>query len=852
MRLRTPTILGLSVGLPFTLYWWRLRNRAAQEILATAGIAVGVALVFGVLVANTSIAGSVRSLVHQLIGSAQVQLVARSQGGFSQRLASEVEALPDVEASSPLLREDVTLAGPRGSEPVQLIGATGNQLLMNSVAARNLGSGAAGLISGGIGLPRKVAATLGASVDETVTLRANGKAQAVRVRAILDSQTIGAVASSPVAITLLYTAQQLTGKSGRVTNVLVKAKPGAQENVNRELRRIAAGRINVTSADNELGLFDTAAKPNQQSTTLFAAIAGMVGFLLALNAMLLTMPERRRLVAELRTFGYDPAQIVLVLMVQAAILGVVGSVVGIALGDLFSRTLFGEVPGYLTAAFPVGGAQIITASTVIIAAGCGVVAALLASVWPLLDMRPSRPIDTVMHEQGESGQTIPRRTTVLLALAGVALILVVSILALAIPSLTILGGVLLAIAATCLVPFAYTTVIALLRPLSERSKGVLPMAVVELEATATRSVALAAIAALAVYGSLAIGGARTDLIHGLETAITQYENTADIWVTTGDNVFNTDSFHADGTQNRIARLPGVVSVRADQGALLDVGDRRLMIRVHNPDTPRIIQSSQVIHGDLTRASRLIRKGGWATISQGFATELHLHVNDHFALPTPSGSLRLGVAAITTNLGWPVGAVALSTPDFIRGWQTPNPSAFEVMLKPGVTLTVGKHAVQWALGPNSALTVQTFREREVQTDNSARQGLRSLGEISMLILITGALAIAASLSAAIWQRRARFAAMKTWGYDHVQLWRSMLLESLILLIIGCADGAILGLYGHALADRWLRAATDFPAPFAVGGTQVFLTLGIMVGIALVVLAVPGLSAAKVSPTVSFQE
>ena len=852
MKLRTPTILGLNAGLPFTLYWWRLRRRAAQEILAAAGIAVGVALVFGVLVANTSIAGTVRSLVHQLIGSAQVQLVARSQEGFSQRLVREVEALPGVEASSPLLREDVALVGPKGSEPVQLIGATGSQLLLNPVATRNLGSGAANLISGGIGLPRNVAETIGARPDETVTLRADGKTQAVHVRAILDSQTIGAVASSPVAITLLYTAQQLTGKSGRVTNVLIKAKPGAQASVTRELQRLVAGRVNVTSADNELNLFDTAAKPNQQSTTLFAAIAGMVGFLLALNAMLLTVPERRRLVAELRTFGYDPAQVVLLLMVQAAVLGVVGSVIGIAMGDLFSRTLFGEVPSYLAAAFPVGGAQIITASTVLIAAGSGVLAALLASVRPLLDLRAGRPIDTVMHEQGEAGQSISRSTTVPLALTGATLVLVVSVLALAIPSLTIIGGVLLAVAATCLVPFAYTVVIAILRPLSERSKGVLPIAVVELEATATRSIALAAIVALAVYGSLAIGGARADLIHGLDTAIAQYENTADIWVTTGENVFNTDSFQADGVQAAIARLPSVASVRADQGALLDVGDRRLMIRVHNPDTPRIVQSSQLIDGDFTRASRLIRRGGWATVSQGFAAELGLHVNDHFALPTPSGSLQLGVAAITTNLGWPVGAVALSTADYTRGWRTSDPSALEVILKPGVTLPTGKHAVQLALGPKSALRVQTFREREAQTDNSARQGLRSLGEISTLILITGALAVAASLSAAIWQRRARFAAMKTWGYDHIQLWRSMLLESIILLVIGCFDGAILGLYGHALADRWLRATTDFPAPFAIGGAQVFLTVALMVGIAMTVLALPGFSAARVSPSVSFQE
>jgi predicted lysophospholipase L1 biosynthesis ABC-type transport system permease subunit len=161
-------------------------------------------------------------------------------------------------------------------------------------------------------------------------------------------------------------------------------------------------------------------------------------------------------------------------------------------------------------------------------------------------------------------------------------------------------------------------------------------------------------------------------------------------------------------------------------------------------------------------------------------------------------------------------------------------------------------VQSALGSGSALGVQTYREREIQTDNSARQGLQSLGEISTLILIAGALAVAASLSAAIWQRRARLAAMKTWGYDHVQLWRSMLVESLILLVVGGGDGAILGLYGHALADRWLRATTDFPAPFAIGGPQVFLTLALLVGIAMAVLAVPGLTAARVSPSVSFQE
>jgi putative ABC transport system permease protein len=842
----------LSIGLPFTLYAWRLRTRAAQELLAMAGIAVGVALVFGVLVANTSIGGSASGLVHQLIGSAQLQLVARSQAGIDQRVAKQVEALPGVRAASPLLREDVVIAGPRGSEPIQLIGATAHQLSLNAQATRDLGSGATGLISSGIGLPSSVADVIGARPDHAVIIRSDGQRHAVTISAVLGSQTVGSVADSPIAITLMGDAQRLTGETGRVTNVLIETRPGAQAEVAGELRHVAAGRFNVTSADNELRLLNVAAKPNQQSTTLFAAIAGMVGFLLALNAMLLTMPERRRLVAELRTYGYDPAQIVFLLMVQALLLGLAGSTIGIALGDWLSHTLFGGVPSYLSAAFAIGDSQIVTIPTILIAAGCGVLAALLASVRPLLDLRASRPVDMVMHQSGEAGQSIPRRSASTLALAGLALVALVSVVALAIPRLTIFGGALLAVAAVCLLPFAYITVLAVLRPLAERSKGALPIAIVELEATATRSVALAAIAALAVFGSLAIGGARTDLIHGIEVAVTQYEGTASIWVTTGENVFNTDSFHPVGMQSAIRNAPGVASVRADQGALLDVGDRRLMIRVHSPSTPAVIQSSQLIEGNFRQASELVRRGGWATVSQGFASERHLRVGDRFVLPTPSGELRLGVAAVTTNLGWPVGAIGLTTPDYVRGWRTADPSAFEVTLKPGVTLAEGKRAVRSALGPDSALRVQTFREREAQTDRSARQGLSSLGAISTLLLITGALAVAASLSAAIWQRRGRLSAMKTWGYDPLKLWWSILLESAILLVIGCVEGAVLGLYGHALADRWLGTTTDFPAPFSVGGSHVLLTLALIVGMAIAVVAVPGFSAAQVPPGVSFQE
>ena len=852
MKLRMPTAFGLDLSLPFSLYAWRLRTRAAQELLAAIGIAVGVALVFGVLVANTSIGGSASGLVHQLIGSAQLQLASRSQNGFSEQIARQVEDLPGVQASSPLLQEDALIAGSRGSEPIQLIGLTVRQLSLNPEAARDLGSSAANLISDKIGLPSSVAEVTGANASATVHLSTNGTIHDVAVGAVLGSQTIGTVANNPVAIALLDTAQKLSGESGRVTSVLVKAKPGAEAEVARELRTLAAGRADVTPADNDLRLLETATRPNKQSTTLFAAIAGMVGFLLALNAMLLTTPERRRLVAELRTYGYDPPQILVILATQALVLGVAGSLVGIVLGYVLSHTLFAQVPSYLAVAFPIGTHKIITVKVVTIALGSGVLAALLASARPLLDLRPGLPVDKVLREQGEAGQSIGRRVVVTSALIGSALVLLVTFLALVVPSLTVIGGVLLAAAAVCFVPFIHKLMIGILRPFSERSKGVLSIAVVELEATATRSIALAAIVALAVYGSLAIGGAKSDLIRGLETAIHQDSDPAQVWITTGDNVFNTDSFYAGGVASDIARAPDVASVRLDQGTLLNVGDRRMLIRAHSKNTPTVIQASQLLDGNFRHASQLMRDSGWVTVSQGFASERKLHVGSHFMLPTPSGSLDLGVAAITTNLGWPSGAITLSTADYMRGWQTSNPSALEINFKPGITLDRGKRIVQMVLGEKSGLLVQTVYEREAQADKDLRQGLSSLGQISILLLITGALAVASSLGAVIWQRRARLAAMKAWGYDDLQLWRSLLLEGTVLLIVGCLDGALLGIYGHALADRWLKLTTDFPAPFAIGAGQIIFTLALVICIALAMISLPGFAVARVSPSVSFQE
>jgi putative ABC transport system permease protein len=847
-----PRIAGVRLSALGAHYRLRLRRQLAAELLAGAGIAVGVALVFGVLLANSSITGSAPALIRAVEGNARLELQARSSEGFSEALASRAGRVPGVRYAAFVLREDGELAGPHSRRAVQVVGLSAGIVALHGSATRNLGTGVA-LVNGGVGLPAPLAQGVGAHGGGRVELLVGGVERAAPVGAVLDSATIGSVAQAPIVIAQLGVAQELTEHPGRVTEVLIEPYPGADARVAAELRSLTAGRVNVESAGSELRLLEATAGPLGQSTSLFAAIGAMVGLLFAANTMLLTLPERRRLVAELHTNGFEVRQIQAILLSQALVLGVLASLAGLALGVLLAHTILGQSTVYLAAAFPIASHQSIDPIMALLAFAGGVSAAVLVCLAPMLVLRSSAPLTSAARGAEHSVQHLGRRAARTLGLLGASLVAGVTVLVLSDPALTVLGGVLLALAIPCLIPVSFDGVLLVLKRLGRRTRGsMISLAAIELNATATRSIALIAVAALAVYGSVAIQGARADLSSGLDEAVVEYLDTAQVWVAANDNFLTVDSFKDDGAAALLARAPGVSAVRVYQGGLLDVGSRPLWIRARSPLDDRMIQKSQLLEGALDRAEEEIRRGGWAAISNAFAAERRLHVGERFTLPTPSGVASFGVAAITTNTGWSPGAITINLNDYRRLWGSDRPAALEVGLKPGVSPAAGRRSVRQALKGRPGLRVQTLAERVASFQASAREGLRSLGQISALLLITAALAVAAVLSASIWQRRPRLASLAAQGFDHMQLWRAVVMESGVAVAVGCAVGALLGLYGHALASRWLQLSTGFPAPFSLDLGAILLALAIVAGCTVLLAGVLGFYCARVAPSVAFQD
>jgi len=355
----------------FYLYRVRLRARFVQELLAVAGIAVGVALLFASQVANTSLAGSVTHLTDGLVGKARLQVEARNPQGFTERMLPAIEQLPGVSVAAPVLQRSVYLVGPTGRASVNLIGLSPG---FSSLQGRVLLHVSASQLArqDGLALPAPVAREIGVGPLQTVQLQSGDTSTKTLAAVILQAGDVGELVDSPVVIAPLGVAQALTGMQGSVNRVLVEPRAGRDQEVKAALERLAAGKLNVLPANFEATVFGQAEGPTAQSTQMFSALSALVGFLFAFNAMLLTVPQRRSLIADLRLDGYTPIEIVEVMLFDVLVLGMTGVLGGLALGDLLSRSLLEAEPGYLALAFPVGALHIVTWQSVIIAAAGGI------------------------------------------------------------------------------------------------------------------------------------------------------------------------------------------------------------------------------------------------------------------------------------------------------------------------------------------------------------------------------------------------------------------------------------------------------------------------------------------------
>jgi putative ABC transport system permease protein len=839
------------------MYRNRLRIHAAQEILAGLGIAVAVALVSATLIANSSVAGSAREVVHTVIGPANLQVRSRGPEGFEESLLPRVEHLAGVRQAAPLLEETATLVGPNGRrEAVYLAGADLGLATLDGLAHTIPRQS---LSADGISLSVTTAKALGLASRITageppLSLLLRGRAFPRHVSAVLGREAAGALSGAHVAVMPLADLQRLAGQRGRISRILVETKPGAEATVNKALRSLADGRLTVARSDQDLALLHQALGPSDQASSLFAAISALLGFLFAFNAMLLTAPEHRQTIADLRVDGTRRGAIVQMILFQAICLGLVASAVGLLAGYGLAVGLFHQSTGYLSQVFTLGSSTVVGTSPMLIALACGLLATCLGASTPLLDLRRGRASDAIYDDDSAPGNQLSSQTHKRLTTVALALLLAASALFALVPSAALAACILLALATTLAVPMALTGVMRVTGLFGERHQRLtlVPVALTGLRATTLRSMALAATGAVALFGSMSLGGARADLLRGIGQVAGRFSSTAQLWVISPLDNQATVSFQPGSQIAQIAALPSVRSVDAYQGSFFDWGGRRPWIIARPADARTSVLDGQILQGDASLVNERLREGGWIVLSKQIAAEHHLHVGGLVRLPTPTGLVDFRLAATNTNFGWPTGVIFMNTADYTHAFGTSALTALGVGLAQGTDVNQAKVAIERRLGPGSGLEVITPHTRAARIEASGGEGLSQLSEIARLLLAATIVAMVAALGSSIWQQRISLASLRVEGTRPSQLRRLLLLEALVMLSAGCLTGALAGVYGQLIIDGYLKHVTGFPVASLVTAGRPFEIFALVVLAVLALAAIPGWIASRVPPTLAFGE
>jgi putative ABC transport system permease protein len=176
----------------------------------------------------------------------------------------------------------------------------------------------------------------------------------------------------------------------------------------------------------------------------------------------------------------------------------------------------------------------------------------------------------------------------------------------------------------------------------------------------------------------------------------------------------------------------------------------------------------------------------------------------------------------------------------------------VSLKSGAPAPEIARRIRQVLGRSSGLIVRTSSSLQTSIEALAREGLGQLQEISNLLLAAAILAMVAALTSAVWQRRGALAGLRLCGVSPARLRRILLVEAGLLLSAGCVTGALAGVYGQAIIDRYLGLVTGFPIAAISADARALQIFALVVTIVFAAALTPIVLVSRVSPSYALAE
>jgi putative ABC transport system permease protein len=623
---------------------------------------------------------------------------------------------------------------------------------------------------GAVLIARGAARDLDLAVGDRLAVRAAGIRRELTVVGLLDPADPASVrALDGLLVTDIASAQAIFGAPGRLARIdlIVAADAAGRALLDRITRALPPG-AEVVASGVRAGSTAQMIRAFQWNLTALSLLALVVGMFLIYQTMTFSVVQRRPLIGSLRAIGVTRAEIFALVMGEAALIGVVGTVAGLALGWALARGLLGLVTRTINDLYFVISVRDVTLEPLVLAKGVllGVGATLAAALAPALEATGAPPRVVMSRGALETGarRLVPRVTGV-----GVGLLAVGAII-LALPGGIVSGfaGLFVLMVGCALVaPASALGLLRLVHPAAAAAFGILGR-------LATRGIVAAlsrtsvAIAALMIAVSAAIG-VGIMIASFREAVVGWLEGTlrADIYVSAPSLVGNRPDATLDpALVSRLAATPGVARVGTSRGVV-----------VSGPGGPVQVVALDV---DPARPPRWrFREGSaaavWADdrdtviVSEPYANRRGARVGQAVPLRTDRGERDFPVGGIFYDYGSSAGVVVMSRRTYDRFWDDRRVSGVAIEAEPDVDLQHLMAALRERAGGGQEVVVRSnraLREASLEVFD------RTFAITSVLRTLTVAVAFIGMLAAlmALQLERAReIAVLRTLGLTPRQVW-----------------------------------------------------------------------------------
>jgi putative ABC transport system permease protein len=779
-----------------------LRARVQRTLLTAVGIVLGVGIVFGVLTLSDTMSGTFKELFTRAYGSADLTVTAAGgSGGFDQNVVEKVRGYEGVGSAAPryslsssrILERKNRLPEVRtmrlfGVEPESAKLATGFELTDGDFPR----SGGELTLDGGS------AKSAGLAIGDRVTIGTPEGPKELKLVGLLRIPG-GSFGGLAFGMAPLPFAQKAFDRRGQISGIAVEAADGVSvPDLEERLDKKLGEGLQVERSETRTQEISGQLQGFKLALLFFAGTSLFVGAFLVFNALSMTILERTRELGMLRALGSTRAMIARSVIVEAMLLGVIGSVLGVLFGYgmakglvyLFGKAFLFEITTLVLTPFALVSAIVV-----------GIAVTVVAALYPAMRAGRVSPVEAMRARSGvvtseiKRSRGLSRFAPVLgLALAGAG---VPWIYYLAKNLSANLGGLVYASGITAIIAafLGISLVIpVLVRPLAALFSPVLRLLFgVEgrmAAANATRNRGRTALTASALMVGISLVVAFSALGGSLLSSIRDYlDGSLGSDYIVQPTQQNSDAGFSAKLPEEIGRVRGVEKTTSIVSTFRHEGKKVSAVFGVDENYPGIFRVNYAAGGP-DAFSRM--EDGGALVGKQIAEDRNLGVGSKIKLPGPKGIKKYRVEGIVKNdiLGGGMG-IYMSKSTLASDFNETESEFLAVKAEPGSDRDALARRIKKVLKEYPQFTLYSNAEWKAQIESDFNRQYVFFYAIMGVSVAVSAFGVVNTLSMSVFERTREIGILRAVGTTRLQIGRLIIDEGIVISLIGCLVGVMLG-------------------------------------------------------------